>query len=170
MFLQSFLPKQSQKQSLCIAQTGSKSSPGTKPSLPLRFGKMWNLANSLQNSRRTALTAVISSYIQLCHVIPVVPNRIWQCHQCPCLQHQPAPITYSHFTQRSWKPSQKRIRPRGPRTMVRSCRSWRKTFSPELSVPLANTANVKLIGLDIFHRFYNLSILFVSTPYLAIFA
>ena len=85
MFLQAFLPKQSQKQSQCIAQTGSKSSPGTKPSLPLRFGKMWNLANSLQNSRRTALTPVMPCYTI---VIPVVPNRIWQ---CPCLQ--PAPST-----------------------------------------------------------------------------
>ena len=144
MFLQAFLPKQSQKQSQCIAQTGSKSSPGTKPSLPLRFGKMWNLANSLQNSRRTALTHAYTRYAMLYQLYQTDPNRIWQ---CPCLQ--PAPIT-QHTSPSDPGNHRRRIPPRGPRTMVRSCRSWRKIFSPELSVALANTANVKLIGLDIF--------------------
>ena len=107
MFLQSFLPKQSQKQSLCIAQTGSKSSPGTKPSLPLRFGKMWNLASSLQNSRRTALTPVISSYIQLYPVMPCYTSCTKQNMAMSSMslsptsinQHPSPSITYSHFTQ-----------------------------------------------------------------------
>ena len=67
---------------------------------------------------------------------PVVSNRIWQ---CPSNQHS------SPSTSSTDPGNLCRIHLRGPRIMVRSCRSWRKTFSPELSVPLANMANVELI-------------------------